>query len=84
MSQPVAAIVFLVLGMAFIGVGVYVFRLYRSTFMSDPSGTMTRDLISVLTLGSWSPPPVLAALMFYLGGICVLVGNLVFWTWIFF
>jgi len=81
MSPSVAAVAFLAFGTALIGIGVYVFRLYRSTFASDPNGTMTRDLISVLTLGSWSPAPILAAFMFYLGAICVLVGNLAFAIW---
>lgn len=81
MSEPLGAILFLALGAAFVAVGAYLFRLYRSTFMADPRATMTRDLISVLTFGWWSPPPILAAIMFYMGGVCVLIGLLVIWSW---
>ena len=82
MSAPSAALAFFILGGAFIAIGAYAFRIYRATFSSDPRGSITRDLFSVLLLGSRSPPPILAALMFYLGGTCICFGVLAAWLWV--
>ena len=70
----------LVIGSAFIGIGVYAFRLYRSTFRADTRTSIGRDLMTVLTLGSWATPPLLAAVLFYLGGLCLFLFFAIIWS----
>ena len=70
---PLAAFILLVMGCAFIGIGAYALRLYRSTFQADPRTSMKRDLTTVLMLGSWAAPPLLAGILIALGTICLLL-----------
>lgn len=78
-SATRAAIILLAIGSAFIGMGVYAFRLYRSTFRADPKNSISRDLMTVMMLGSLATPPLLAGILFYLGGLCLLLFLYIVW-----
>ena len=82
MSQLGSALLLVSIGIALIALAIYVFRLYRSVFHSDTRTTITRDLFSVLALGSWSPPTVLAAVVLYIGLVLVLIGCVTGWDWL--
>ena len=82
MSELGESAILVSLGVSLIGLAVYAFRLYRRVFRSNPERTMTRDVISLLFLGSWSLPIVLIAAALYLGVIILAFGLAVLWTWI--
>jgi hypothetical protein len=70
---PLVALILLVMGSLFIGIGVYALRLYRSGFRADQASSMRRDVTTVLLFGSWSAPPLLAGILIFFGAICLLL-----------
>ena len=82
MSMPLASLAYLALGAVCVATAVIVIRAYRQFIRSDPATTMTGDVVFVILFGSWSPPALLAAFLFYIGAVSVLMGLFIGWQWI--
>jgi hypothetical protein len=82
MPMPLASAAYLLLGVLCVAVAVHVVRTYRQFIKSDPATTITSDLVFVLLFGSWSPPALLAAIVFYIGALSLLLGLFIAWQWL--
>jgi hypothetical protein len=73
----------LMVGVAFIAVGINVLRMYERSILADAPRVMFWDILSVLFTGPWSFPVALAAMVMALGGLSAFFGAAVLVTRLF-
>ena len=83
MKDTFAGTALLVVGIAFIAIGVNVLRMYKRSILASPRNVMLWDALSVLFTGPWSFAVGLAAIIISLGTLSGFFGVLVFVTVVF-
>ena len=73
----------LIVGVAFIAVGINVLRMYKRSILATPRQVMLWDVLSVLFTGPWSFPVGLAAVIMALGALSAFFGSAVLVTKVF-
>ena len=83
MEDVIGGAALLVVGIAFIAIGINVLRMYKRSVLAAPSRVMLWDVLSVLFTGPWSFPVGLAAVIMALGALSAFFGSLVLVTKVF-
>ena len=69
----------IMVGVGLIGLSAYVVHLYGENFRSEPRRTITRDLITALTIGAVAVPGVLAFVFCWAGLAFIVMGITGLW-----
>lgn len=83
MSDTTAAMALLVVGVAFIAIGINVLRMYKRSVLGDARHAMLWDVLSVLFTGPWSFPVGLASVIMALGALSAFFGSAILATKLF-
>lgn len=75
-ETAIKSIALLVIGIAFIAIGINVIRMYMRSAVQNPRQLMFWDLLSVLFTGPWSFPVGLAAIIIAMGLLAAFFGTL--------
>jgi hypothetical protein len=77
MEDVIRGVALLIVGAAFIAIGINVLRTYKRSVLATPRQVMLWDVLSVLFTGPWSFPVGLAAIIMALGAFSAFFGSAV-------
>ena len=80
MQDAIAGVALLMVGVAFIAIGISVLRMYKRSAAANAGRVMLWDVLSVLFTGPWSFPVGLAAVIMALGALSAFFGSAVLAT----
>jgi hypothetical protein len=80
MEDTLKGLALLVVGIAFIAIGINVLRMYKRSIVHSTRHAMLWDVVAVLFTGPWSFPVGLAAIIMALGVLSAFFGSIVLGT----
>jgi hypothetical protein len=83
MDNVVRGAALLIVGLAFVAIGINVLRMYKRSVVTNPREVLIWDVLSVLFTGPWSFPVGLAAVIMTLGTLSAFFGSAVLITTVF-